>query len=106
MLLFLHGFLGQKEDWEPLLAHLPVLDISCIDLPYQATDIAVAVKEIAQTAKIVVGYSAGGRLALELKARFPNDYGKVIALSAHPGLKTEEEKQARLEDRSRMDRDA
>lgn len=95
MLLFLHGFLGQKEDWDPLLSHLPGLNVQCIDLPYQAKDIALAVKEIAPSAKMIIGYSAGGRLALELKARFPNDYGKIIALSAHPGLKTEAEKKAR-----------
>lgn len=97
MLLFLHGFLGQKEDWDPLLSYLSSSsEIKAIDLPYRATDIALAVKEIAPKAKIVVGYSAGGRIALELKARFPNDYGKIIALSAHPGLKTEQEKIARL----------
>lgn len=95
MLLFLHGFLGQKEDWDPLLRHLPGLNVQCIDLPYEAVDIAAAVKAMAPTAKAVIGYSAGGRLALELKARFPNDYGKIIALSAHPGLKTDEEKKAR-----------
>ncbi len=95
MLLFLHGFLGQKEDWNPLLTHLPDVESTCIDLPYGADDIALAIKEMVPKAKFVIGYSAGGRIALELKTRFPEDYGRIIALSAHPGLKTEEEKKAR-----------
>lgn len=97
MLLFLHGFLGQKEDWEPLLSYLPPCETCCIDLPYDAEEMVLAIRKLAPKAKMVVGYSAGGRLALELKARFPKEYGRVIALSAHPGLTSEEEKRARLE---------
>lgn len=96
MLLFLHGFLGQKEDWDPLLEHLPSSETHCINLPYEAKDIALAIKEQAPAAKIIIGYSAGGRIALELKERFPKDYGKVVAISSHPGLKTEAEKKERL----------
>ncbi|MBS0628988.1 MAG: alpha/beta fold hydrolase [Verrucomicrobia bacterium] len=97
MLLFLHGFLGQKEDWDPVLSHLPDVEKACINLPYNATDIALAIKDLCQNAKIIIGYSAGGRIALELKSRFPQNYGRVIAFSAHPGLKTDEEKRARWE---------
>ena len=95
MLLFLHGFLGQKEDWEPLIQLLPC-DCCCIDLPYEEDDIALAIQKQFPKAKMVVGYSAGGRIALELKARFPKSYSRIIALSAHPGLKTEAEINARL----------
>jgi len=95
MLLFLHGFLGQKEDWEPLLSYLPASMGKAIDLPLTAEDIALAIKKQIPKASCLIGYSAGGRIALELKARFPDDYGRVIALSAHPGLSSEEEKQTR-----------
>jgi 2-succinyl-6-hydroxy-2,4-cyclohexadiene-1-carboxylate synthase len=96
MLLFLHGFLGQKEDWDPLLKFLPAtLPIRALDLPYEAEDIALAIQKSIPKATLVIGYSAGGRIALELKDRFPKAYEKIIAISAHPGLKNETEKQAR-----------
>ena len=101
MLLFLHGFLGQKEDWDPLFSHLSKdLQPCAIDLPGHgntpiAEDIARAVKQQIHSASIIVGYSAGGRLALQLKSRFPEAFGKVIALSTHPGFLTEKEKKAR-----------
>jgi len=94
MLLFLHGFLGQKEDWQPLIRLLPC-NCCSIDLPYEEDDIALAIHKQFPKAKMVIGYSAGGRIALELKARFPKEYGRIIALSAHPGLTTEAEKEAR-----------
>ena len=103
MLLFLHGFLGQKEDWDPLFEALSsTIKVKAIDLPGhggapRCEDIALAVKQQIKSAKIVIGYSAGGRLALELKERFPNDYDQIIAISTHPGLEKEEEKQTRLQ---------
>jgi 2-succinyl-6-hydroxy-2,4-cyclohexadiene-1-carboxylate synthase len=100
-LLFLHGFLGQKEDWEPLLALLPThISIQAIDLPGHkgkplSDEVALSIQQEVESADLIVGYSAGGRIALELKERFPEAFGRVIALSAHPGLKTEEEKAQR-----------
>ncbi len=101
MLLLLHGFLGQKEDWDPLLEHL-TLPATALDLPGHGKasfhdDFVLAIKEQIPQADIVVGYSAGGRLALELKERFQNDYGSVILLSSHLGLTTEEERITRWE---------
>ncbi|NGX37822.1 MAG: 2-succinyl-6-hydroxy-2,4-cyclohexadiene-1-carboxylate synthase [Chlamydiae bacterium] len=101
MLLFLHGFLGQKEDWDPLFSHLPpTLKPCAIDLPGHGKapmvdDIALAIKQQVNSADIIVGYSAGGRLALELKSRFPDAFGKVIALSTHPGSLCEKEMKTR-----------
>lgn len=101
MLLFLHGFLGQKEDWAPLLAHLsPSIPTRSIDLPGHgkaplSNNILETVKEQAGNATILVGYSAGGRIALHLKERYPATFEKIILLSAHPGLHSEEEKHLR-----------
>jgi len=102
-MLFLHGFLGQKEDWDLLFSHLPVsFPKQAIDLPGHgqrpmASDIAQSVHEKVPNAKVLVGYSAGGRLALELKERFPNSYERVIVHSADPGLTSEKEKKSRWE---------
>ncbi|MDN3506246.1 MAG: alpha/beta fold hydrolase [Simkaniaceae bacterium] len=101
MLLFLHGFLGQKEDWDLLFSQLPV-PARAIDLPGHggspmAGDIALAIREQVPKATCVVGYSAGGRVALELKERFPSDYGSLVLLSTHLGLTSKEERMERQE---------
>jgi 2-succinyl-6-hydroxy-2,4-cyclohexadiene-1-carboxylate synthase len=49
------------------------------------------------TRPVLVGYSMGGRLALSSTIEAPGAYSAVIAISAHPGLKSEEEKNGRLE---------
>ncbi|NGX39758.1 MAG: 2-succinyl-6-hydroxy-2,4-cyclohexadiene-1-carboxylate synthase [Chlamydiae bacterium] len=101
MWLFLHGFLGQKEDWDPLLSHLPSsIKAKAIDLPGHGElpmveDLAEEVATKQKNASVIVGYSAGGRLALEMKARFPKRFGKVMALSTHPGLHSIEEREKR-----------
>lgn len=48
------------------------------------------------TRPVMVGYSMGGRLALSSATEAPGAYSAVIAISAHPGLKSEEEKNQRL----------
>jgi len=91
MLLFLHGFLGSKEDWDPLFSHLPTsFEKQAIDLPGHGTtpfhpDIVETVHEMAQKigATSLVGYSAGGRIALALKEKYPESYGRIFILSAN-----------------------
>ncbi len=82
-LIFLHGFLGSKEDW---IAMFPFFDrqFHCIavDLP---TD------NLFPKNAIAVGYSMGGRIALQAQEKFR----AVVAISAHPGLKTQEERDLR-----------
>lgn len=99
MLLFLHGFLGQKEDWDPLFSHFKKEPKLAIDLPGHgfplAEDMALSIHKQVPQAKYLIGYSAGGRMALELKQRFPDHYGKIILISAHLGGLTEEEKKVR-----------
>ena len=74
----LHGFLGCKEDWEEVISFLPELECVALEYPFHVPEGA-----------IVVGYSMGGRIALNLPASFR------ILFSTHPGLLTEEEKRAR-----------
>lgn len=93
MLLFLHGFLGQKEDWDPVLSILG--RGFAIDLPKFQEDIALAISQQVESVDYLIGYSAGGRIALELHSRFPKQFPKVVALSAHPGLFDPEERALR-----------
>lgn len=101
MSVFLHGFLGQKEDWDELISSLPnKKNCLAIDLPGHGSapfhpDIVNTVKKKIPSAKTLIGYSAGGRLALLLKSRFPKDFERVIILSAHPGLHSKKQRAAR-----------
>ncbi len=96
--LFLHGFLGEKEDWqqiiEPLANRFYCLAIDYID----PSCIIRQLDELNIKKCSLVGYSMGGRIALQLKVAFPGRFLKTIALSAHVGLNSEEEKNKRWEE--------
>ncbi len=100
-LIFLHGFLGAKEDWHAVIELLADKYFCvAVDLPghggSEICDAWEALLELITTLPLnqltLVGYSMGGRLALQLSA-YP-----AIILSAHPGLDTEEEKAARWQE--------
>ncbi len=102
-LIFLHGFLGCKEDWEGFFPYFEDR-YHCIawDLPGHGSTpycdhILRAVKEEIQRTcskkPLLLGYSMGGRIALSLK-----EYASaLIILCSHPGLKTQKEKDERLQ---------
>jgi 2-succinyl-6-hydroxy-2,4-cyclohexadiene-1-carboxylate synthase len=104
--IFLHGFLGAKEDWKAMWDEL-TSQFFCIgfDLPGHGKSppispdyLTVLEKEISASSSekpVLIGYSMGGRLALQLSSLSPASYSHLILMSAHPGLK-EEEKPARL----------
>lgn len=96
-LVFLHGFLGCKEDWNTFFSSFED-SYYCIafDLPGHGQtpycdDILAEVRaEIEKLGDkpVIIGYSMGGRIALMLKDLAKN----LIVLSGHPGLKEEKEK--------------
>jgi len=95
--LALHGFLGMPKDWNipglhnveaPSLNRPPLLSLQ---------KWAEHFNQEHQNADILMGYSMGGRLAMHALAQNPERWRAAIIISAHPGLKTDEERQARLE---------
>jgi 2-succinyl-6-hydroxy-2,4-cyclohexadiene-1-carboxylate synthase len=100
-LIFLHGFLGAKEDWASMFPFFESR-FFCIafDLPGHArtaysddilSTIKTAIDGITSTKPLLIGYSMGGRIALQLQ----ESASALIALSAHPGLASREEKETR-----------
>ncbi len=81
-LIFLHGFLGCPEDW---------------------TEVKAGLSEEFETAAHgtdrcgIIGYSMGGRLALQLLLRHPERFWGGVIISASPGLRTDEERVLRRE---------
>lgn len=102
-LVFLHGFLGCKEDWDEVISHLsPHFSCVAIDLPgHGATpyteDIAGHVREYIRShfpqKPHCIGYSMGGRIALQIA----DSCASTTLLSSHPGLAHEEERALRWE---------
>jgi len=105
-LIALHGFLGQAQDFKPLVDSLNpewalVPDLFGEDLNFLGSDFENFTRQILERVsdeKVegpidLVGYSLGGRLALHLVIAKPELFGKVILLSTHPGVSAPEEVQ-------------
>lgn len=115
--IFLHGLLGAKQDWQSIqekLARLsPTTRTIALDLPYHNANQAICVKDFAEVSQwlsqqivrlvadkpyILVGYSLGGRIAAYFATQtdFPiYQLNKVILEGANLGLTSPQEKQAR-----------
>lgn len=97
-LVFLHGFLGCKEDWEPLIHHCAdkyhciALDLPGHGVSPYCDDILSTLKDNLVSKPTLIGYSMGGRLALQLR----DQATAVVNIAGHPGLKTQTEKEQRL----------
>ncbi|MBE9129866.1 2-succinyl-6-hydroxy-2,4-cyclohexadiene-1-carboxylate synthase [Coleofasciculus sp. LEGE 07081] len=115
ILLFLHGFLGNSQDFSRVISVLSQ-QFCClaVDLPghgktrvlgseecYTLSNTAQGLIEFLNHLNIdqcfIVGYSMGGRLALYMTLEFPARFQRVILESASPGLKTERERSLRLQ---------
>lgn len=98
-LVFLHGFLGTSEDWRPVVSHLPACTCVGIDLPGHGKSSFTPEFSFSMENEPfhLIGYSLGGRLAMHYAKKHPEKIASLTLLSAHPGLKTEEEKKKRFE---------
>jgi len=105
----LHGNLGLPEDMHPLLfaaggppGASPHLWRALADHPQTASlhGFAAHLNEIAAPCvvrpRVLIGYSLGGRLALHALTKAPELWHAAILISAHPGLQTQKERDARL----------
>lgn len=114
VILFLHGFMGNGEEWEEIVSFL-AKDFHCltVDLPGHgktaslnrnldwgmentAAAVITLLNELTIKKCFLVGYSMGGRLALYLMLHYPQYFPKVVLESASPGLKTLVEQQERI----------
>lgn len=111
-LLFLHGFLGSKEDWADILS-LFANRFCClsVDLPGHGASLEISKKLFSmdgcarsivdlldqlKLGKVTsVGYSMGGRLALFLAANHTERIERLALISASPGLKTDAQRKER-----------
>jgi len=111
--VFLHGFLGGKDDWEPVIDALgDRFDTIAIDLPghsvgnTSSTDLfdfdecGRAIGDLLTECRVgrycLIGYSMGGRIALHHAVHHPAQIQGLVLISASPGLKRETERISRL----------
>lgn len=114
--VFLHGLLGSQEDWQGVLEHLqnyPQFRPLTIDLPFHGKSAQITCQnfddlrnQLHQTLTLLignqpfflVGYSLGGRVALDytFHAKNQNLLGTVLE-GTNIGLNSDAEKQARWE---------
>lgn len=118
-LVFLHGFLGRKENWLPITSAL-TSNYYCIlvDLPGHGQHIippkeplgfSAAVSSLRQTLDYhnlerptLVGYSLGGRIALQFAHQCPERVQRLVLESASPGLPLPEDRLARVTQDDRL----
>lgn len=98
-LVFLHGFLGTSEDWISVKVFLNSYDCRFVDLPGHGTcpfttDFTSLIPDVPKMH--LIGYSMGGRLAMQYAQKFPEKIETLTVLSSHPGLKSAQEKENRL----------
>ncbi len=98
--VFLHGFLGSTEDWGETIFHMKGR-FRCICFDLHVEDPLQKVQEFIQRELLqnadpltLIGYSMGGRIALQLSHFLPKR-ANLIIVSAHPGLASDAEKQER-----------
>lgn len=85
MIHVFHGFLGSPDDFK----FLDRDDVVLHDL-YKMNRIPDVTPH-----DILIGYSMGGRVALEIAQAVNYDIKKLVLINAHPGLASQEERQDR-----------
>ncbi len=89
----LHGFLGSPADWADVLQQLPsgiecdcvpLLQLGCRSIADAASQLALRLER--EPCDLLVGYSMGGRIALELAATRLELVPRLLLLSSSPGI--------------------
>ena len=89
----LHGFLGSPADWADVLQQLPsgvecdcvpLLELDCRSIAGAASQLALRLER--DPCDLLVGYSMGGRIALELAATRLELVPRLMLLSSSPGI--------------------
>lgn len=97
-----HGFLGSPADWADVLARLspgiacdcvPLVELGCESVDDAARALAARLEQA--PCDVLVGYSMGGRIALELAATRPELAPRLVLLGASLGLDDENERARR-----------
>ena len=113
-LLFIHGFAGSAEDWNEIVEALSGdFKLVSIDMPgfgksakpdepeyysqsFGRAVITSVIKQLGLDKVILVGYSMGGRFALDVVAADSQSVIGLILESSAPGIEDEEQRELRV----------
>jgi 2-succinyl-6-hydroxy-2,4-cyclohexadiene-1-carboxylate synthase len=105
-LVLLHGFMGNADDWLPVMKQLNASSVINLELPWHGVQIAHRPKSWLELLAEVgaglpdgahlVGYSFGARIALGLAATSPEKAGALTLLSGNPGISDPSARATRL----------
>lgn len=108
MMVAFHGFMGCGADFDPMASRLSI-EFQSPDLIGHGTHCSMNPVDYNTTAQvdywieripkgsILIGYSMGGRLALQLATRYPTYFSGLIVIGGTPGLKEREERNRRVQ---------
>ena len=97
-----HGFLGSPADWAEVLTRLspgiacdcvPLVELGCASVDAAARALAARLERT--PCDVLVGYSMGGRIAIELAATRPELAPRLVLLGASLGLEDDTERARR-----------
>ncbi len=118
--VLLHGFTGSRSAWLSLIPHLwgdyrPIAidlighgrsaspaSVERYHMDRAVDDLVAAVRSLGHERAVWLGYSLGGRTALQLAVRHPEAVSALILEGASAGLATEAERVARVEADERL----
>ncbi|MEB5695909.1 2-succinyl-6-hydroxy-2,4-cyclohexadiene-1-carboxylate synthase [Klebsiella aerogenes] len=109
-LVFLHGFSGDRDEWRTVGEAFPAWPRLYLDLPGHGGSADIAVDGFAGVSELLqstlnsynildywlVGYSLGGRVAMNFACQSRAGLRGLIVEGGHPGLQDEASRQARL----------
>jgi 2-succinyl-6-hydroxy-2,4-cyclohexadiene-1-carboxylate synthase len=108
-LVFLHGFSGDRREWQLAGERLGDYPRLFLDLPGHGESASIAVSGFSDLSDLLnrtlisynilsywlVGYSLGGRIAMYHACQRPTGLQGLIVEGAHPGLQDDQEKASR-----------
>ena len=113
-LAFVHGFLGDIHDWMPVISSVAgESDCYAVSLPghsssgtseytfmensfsFTSASMAQLLDQGAASRPLLVAYSMGARVALDMVLSSPEKYSGLVVVSSSPGIEDEEEREAR-----------
>lgn len=99
--VFLHGFLGSPDEWQPMINGLdrsrPVLAPTLPVADNWRSGVEQLVASLPERF-VLVGYSMGARIALGMTLEFPARVQGLCMIAGHPGLPPREREARRLHD--------
>jgi 2-succinyl-6-hydroxy-2,4-cyclohexadiene-1-carboxylate synthase len=109
LVVFLHGFLGNRHDWDDIVAELaPSYCCLTVDLPGHGDtktpdegdysfigagpELIGLIDSLKAPSMTLVGYSMGGRLAFHLASIYPMRIDRLVLESTSPGIRDDQER--------------